>query len=873
MSRRELWRTLHERFDPELPAPPQWRAPRPNGLAKQILETLERPFGTSRLLLMGTTGTGKTTELLRVAEARDETDLVVFMDLAQHFTEVVRDPRALERIAAWEVCFLTGLALVHRVRERLGVELDRHRVAHLAEAWEFLARATGWPRETLDSVMFTQGASNLGIPPTNLDEQGTVVGVKNINNDASGLRSWSIPIGRSREALPDQDGDVQQLLSTVNLLLGEVQSKHRKVLLVIDGLDRIRDLSRAKALFVESQLLSRLQCALVISGPSALRHHHAAAGLQGFRPMRIVNEPVLDHDHPERLGSGVEFFRTLYALRTNDLGAEAKDLVSEEHLTTLAYRSGGRARDFVRFIRTLAEAAWDQDASTTTPGLVKQVLDEWRWRQETGLNRAHIQLLEKVMRDPEHRLPQDPLADELLEYNHLLSYSNDSEWYYPHPLLTLHLLTGLMPVFGPTATKPLARMLDAYVSRIVIEGVRSLRGVQWDIAPAPGWHVLIGDNGAGKSSALRAIAATLLGNGRRHEGDPTALESSSDSALALRIDFNSWRRQAQVNGNVVIELRVTETDGKQTHQEHHLQVGAQGPAWSGATHGHELFSAGFGPFRRFSGGDADYEKQFTSLPRVTRYLSLFDERVSMTEALRWLKDLQFRALVNTFSSDFLDRVKGFINQEGFLPNGVRLRDITPDAVRFMDANGSAIAIEELSDGYRSILSLTLELLRQLTAHYGPDLVFDSTAKTVTANGVVLLDEADVHLHPTWQREIGLRLKKLFPRLQFIVTTHSPLVCQSADTVYLLPRPGTEEQGRMLEEVELKRLKYGSVLDAYGTGVFGRITRSEEGKQLLEKLAELNRKEIEQGLTEKEEQKQEELRAIFPTENPVRETSR
>jgi predicted ATP-binding protein involved in virulence len=45
----------------------------------------------------------------------------------------------------------------------------------------------------------------------------------------------------------------------------------------------------------------------------------------------------------------------------------------------------------------------------------------------------------------------------------------------------------------------------------------------------------------------------------------------------------------------------------------------------------------------------------------------------------------------------------------------------------------------------------------------------------TLRGIVLLDEVDLHLHPTWQRRIIPILKRVFPELQFIVTTHSPLV--------------------------------------------------------------------------------------------------
>ncbi|HYO70192.1 MAG TPA: AAA family ATPase [Archangium sp.] len=875
MSRRDLWRELYERFDPESPATMKWRAPRPHSPAKKILETLDRPFGTPRILLMGTVGTGKTTELLRIAEEREERELVVFLDLERHFTQVVKDPNALHRIQAWEVCFLAGLALVFRFKERLGTELDPEMVNQLGEAWLRLAETTKTPIPQHESDSFAKEALNLGAALSmGALGVGAAWGLKAARTLMGSMRSWTwdLPMGRSEKLLPDQDRQVQDLLGAVNLLLGEVQQKHRKVLLIVDGLDRIRDQPRARELFIHSQLISHLSCPLIVACPLALRQDVVTAGVRGFRVDTLVNEPVLDHDDPSRPGPGVSFFHELYAQRVRDLGNEASDLVSPNLLGELAYRSGGRARDFVRFIRSLTEVAWDQDVSEATPELVKEVLDEWRLRLETGLHAEHIQLLMMVMRDPEHRLPLNELGHELLDYQQLLPYPNDSEWYYPHPLLTMHLLTGRTPVFDPTATRPAARKLDVYISHIEIEDIRSLQSLQWDMPSAPGWNVLIGDNGAGKSSALRAIAAALLGDGRRYEnGSATAEVSSSDSALALRIDFSTWLRPKRSSGTVALITLGAEKDGKQVRQEYRLQIGAQGPLWTHSPHSGELFSAGFGPFRRFSGGDADYERQFSSLPRVTRYLSLFNERVSLTEALRWLKDLQFMALVNSFRAEFLERVRTFINQDGFLPNGVKLRDITPEAVHFEDANGSATSIEELSDGYRSILSLTLELIRQLSTHYGPDLIFDKNAWAVDAPGVVLIDEADAHLHPTWQREIGLRLKKLFPRLQFIVTTHSPLVCQAADTVFRLPRPGTEEQGRILEGIELERLKYGNVLDAYGTGVFGRITRSEEGKRLLEQLAELNRKELEQGLSEQEEQEQERLRAIFPTGKTDRES--
>ncbi|HZI14965.1 MAG TPA: hypothetical protein VE153_31635 [Myxococcus sp.] len=439
---RALWQTFHERFDPELPAPVEWRAPRVHSPAKKMLETLDRPFGISRTLLMGTVGTGKTTELLRVAEGREKGELVVFMDLAQHFAEVVKDPNALDRIYAWEVCFLAGLALVARFKERLGHELDPHLVKQLGEAWQGLAAATGTPTPQLDLTTFSKDALELGATLAVAGDLGfAALGLKAAKAVVGAVRGpWTLPLGRSPNTLPDQDRRVQDLLGAVNLLLGEVQSKHRRVLLVIDGLDRIRDLSRAKALFVESQLLSQLSCPLIVCGPFALRHDLSTAGVRGFKTTPLVNEPVLNHDNPSLPGPGVEFFRDLYLQRVKDLGLEAQNKISPELLGKLAYYSGGRARDFVRFIRSLAELAWDRAMPQATPELVDQVLDEWRLRQEIGLDKGHLQLLEEVAKDPQHRLPPGALARELLNYQHLLPYPNDSEWYFPHPLLTMHLV-------------------------------------------------------------------------------------------------------------------------------------------------------------------------------------------------------------------------------------------------------------------------------------------------------------------------------------------------------------------------------------------------------------------------------------------------
>lgn len=289
------------------------------------------------------------------------------------------------------------------------------------------------------------------------------------------------------------------------------------------------------------------------------------------------------------------------------------------------------------------------------------------------------------------------------------------------------------------------------------------------------------------------------------------------------------------------------------------------PAW---------FAASYGPFRRFAGGDKDAEKLYYSNPRLARHLSVFGEGVALSECLVWLQQQQFKRLEaerrpNASRDDavrLMIALKEFINSGDFLPHGAQMDEVTSDAVKFIDGNGFAMSVEELSDGYRSILSLTFELIRQLVETYGVDRVFADPG-VINVPGVVLIDEIDAHLHPTWQRKIGSWLCAHFPKMQFIVTSHSPLICHATPlrSVFRLPRPGADEVGEMLTGATLNRLRYGNVLDAYSTGQFGAdVTRSEGGRILLRRLAELNSLELERDLTEEELTEQSNLRAMFPT---------
>jgi hypothetical protein len=289
------------------------------------------------------------------------------------------------------------------------------------------------------------------------------------------------------------------------------------------------------------------------------------------------------------------------------------------------------------------------------------------------------------------------------------------------------------------------------------------------------------------------------------------------------------------------------------------------------------FSASYGPFRRFAGGNRDWDKVYFSQPKLGAHLSAFGEDVALTEALDWLINLHFKSLesIHSNSSDgsafIIQNLKKLINSKDFLPHCAEIESISSDGVFFKDGNGSIISVNQLSDGYRSILSMTFELIRQLVRVYGANDVFKNIKKDnliIDLPGIVLIDEVDAHLHPTWQTRIGQWFTKYFPKMQFIVTTHSPLVCRASEkgSIWRLAAPGSEYKSGEVSSTDKNRLIYGNILDAYGTDVFGKsITISDEGNEKRNQLGELNIKSI---LGEKIDQKKfDDLKIIFQTEKP------
>lgn len=351
-----------------------------------------------------------------------------------------------------------------------------------------------------------------------------------------------------------------------------------------------------------------------------------------------------------------------------------------------------------------------------------------------------------------------------------------------------------------------------YVAKVKLDNIRGFhdaRSVNLDLARPEhdsyaGWTVMVGPNGSGKSTLLRAIALALAG--------PAA-------APTLVTRPTSWISAGKDQGGIELDLKADPLDSfpkgfqppKDTdiyadivfHPETVLgesNIDRNGPWQDNAT---GWFSVAYSPFRRLGGEVA------TPLARPqARLAGLFREDMSLSDGVNWLlRRSDLRAAVLSVLGDKLF-------------DGYRIL-LDPDDLWLERDDGVRFSVREMGDAYRSIAALVIDLLRNVNAAYG-GIPLESDQPVVPVPGVVLIDEIEAHLDPTWQQRIGEWLKQHFPRVQFLVTTNSPYVCQAADPAGLIHLPPLHEQKApyVVDNDLFQRIVFGSGEDIVLSELFG-----------------------------------------------------
>ncbi|MGR6796457.1 AAA family ATPase [Sphaerotilus sulfidivorans] len=403
-----------------------------------------------------------------------------------------------------------------------------------------------------------------------------------------------------------------------------------------------------------------------------------------------------------------------------------------------------------------------------------------------------------------------------------------------------------------------------YIDTIRLENIRGFRELEFSFdrgqGQYAGWTVLTGDNGSGKSTVLKAMA----------------LAHAERIKSVLQPNFHGWLRRNSEKG----EVRIWMANPKITPKKYQspiviqklprgiLKTSSQSPQES-----ENWFCCGYGPFRRISGASQDMAIAM-STPIAERFITLFQETASLSEADQWLRTLNYKRLEQKPEAAATLAVVLELLNDDFLPNQITVDRVDSDGLWLKDRDGNALSWADMSDGYRAALALLADILRHMVNACGTDDLTgrdDEERLFLKPAGVVLIDEIDAHLHPEWQREIGFWLKRHFPNIQFIVTSHSPLICQAADPngLFVLPEPGSDEPARALTAEEYQEVISSRPDTILRSPAFGlRNTRSDPvvAKRARYSLLQSRQRQLGQ-LTAEEQQ---ELAELAPYINPDEE---
>jgi energy-coupling factor transporter ATP-binding protein EcfA2 len=316
-----------------------------------------------------------------------------------------------------------------------------------------------------------------------------------------------------------------------------------------------------------------------------------------------------------------------------------------------------------------------------------------------------------------------------------------------------------------------------YVVRLVLTNIRCFEHLEVTFHKPGESIVLIGDNGDGKSTVLRSLAMGIC-------------DLSSASALFREL-HGEYVRAGSLNGHGTIDVELAgrgrdrfrivtkiiktlkaferveqklfRINGKRTKK-----LTEDDFPWD------RIFATGYGPGIRVQ-GTSDFDLYLT----VDAVYPLFRYDVLLQNpelVVRRLVDATRRRRGNKRAKDVLTKIKELLARVLQLkgPEQVYLEQ---NGIYVKDSSGK-VGLSALADGFRGTVTWVLDLVSWWFLYrreWG-------TTQFLDVHGIVLIDEVEQHLHPRWQRNIMRLLTESFPHVQFISTTHSPLVASGCEGI-------------------------------------------------------------------------------------------
>jgi energy-coupling factor transporter ATP-binding protein EcfA2 len=357
---------------------------------------------------------------------------------------------------------------------------------------------------------------------------------------------------------------------------------------------------------------------------------------------------------------------------------------------------------------------------------------------------------------------------------------------------------------------------SAKLSYVQLKSIGIFKELSVDLAP--GWTLLLGNNGGGKSTILRAIALALSGSDPRLPALSGRLLRSGESLGVIEIGVGTGHIVTHlVRDDKLVKVSSPQTTLLQSGQMLVLAF----PALRGV-----VTTQSHGP-----------TNEAASNPSVDDVLPLLQGMVDsrLNNLQQWLVNAVLRAETNPGGRDsqLLATFNSLIAE--MVPGG-RIKfsqlDRTTWTVYF-SIDEVNVPFDGISQGMSSILNWVGVLLQRLYDVYPNSQVPENEA------ALVLIDEIDAHLHPIWQRQLVTLTRKKFPNVQVVASSHSPFLAGavSREELRIVERDATTDQIRATMPAE--DLSGQKVEDILTSSLFSlTTTRSPDAEQEIKRYFEL-----------------------------------
>lgn len=338
-----------------------------------------------------------------------------------------------------------------------------------------------------------------------------------------------------------------------------------------------------------------------------------------------------------------------------------------------------------------------------------------------------------------------------------------------------------------------------YYSKLRLSNVKAFTpGTELDLCigdrPAP-WTLILGENGLGKTTLLQCLAMLRpILNVEQSENTDAKTPDRVEPALPSYSD-DLLVEMARVGKGLSVDLQAVFQIGRSlqpvTKQKGRLAAISTGASYT--TKNKDLDGFAFTKTKRrgfvepllvaySAARHPPYRRTDVVSDAEDPAASLFNPEIELVDAVQVLENLDYLRLRKDRRSKLLFEsileALSIILPDVEDPKHIHVygppkpgRQHAPSGV-WVETYSGEVPLSSLSVGYQTMFAWTVDLAWRMAEHH------DNSDDPLREPAIVLIDELDLHLHPKWQRRVRRDLSKVFPLVQFIVTTHSPVLAQT-----------------------------------------------------------------------------------------------